>query len=205
MTRHKRLHAGELEDVNSCEFCDKKFTSHHSLRNHQHLHHSGPEEGAVCNECGKEFKTYRLMKAHMRVHSKEVQDKKYTCDICGSEYKSNVSLQSHINTIHLGQRNFPCDVCGKLFSRASVLRTHKKIHDGIKQFNCLYCNSAYGEKRNLMNHIARNHPGLEAKFKRVTPKGVAILDKNSTLHNTSLVPMEEFRDPQQTYCPPNLY
>merc|ERR1719429_821392 len=72
LTRHKRVHAGELEDVNSCEFCDKKFTSHHSLRNHQHLHHSGPEEGAVCNECGKEFKTYRLMKAHMRVHSKEV-------------------------------------------------------------------------------------------------------------------------------------
>ena len=120
-------------------------------------------------------------------------DKKYCCDICGNEYKSNVSLQSHINTIHHGQRNFPCDICGKLFTRANTLRTHRKIHDGIKQFNCIYCNSAYGEKRNLMNHIARNHPGCEPKFKRVTPKGVAILDDKTTLHNASLIPINDLQ------------
>ena len=194
LKRHKRVHAGQILSENTCEICSKSFSSYQSLRNHQLMYHENSEENAVCTECGREYKTQKLLKAHMRIHTKTYMDKKYTCDICGNEYKSNVSLQNHVNTIHMGQRNFPCDVCGKLFSRANTLRTHKKIHDGFKQFHCLYCNAAYGEKRNLMNHIARNHPGCEAKFKRITPKGVAILDEKSTLHNTALIPVNEFKD-----------
>ena len=44
-----------------------------------------------------------------------------------------------------------------------------------------------------MNHIARNHPGCEPKFKRVTPKGVAILDDKTTLHNASLIPINDLQ------------
>ena len=194
LKRHKRVHRGEIDDMNSCEYCRKAFASLQSLRNHQVMYHEEKgDDNAVCNECGRKYATFKLLKAHLRIHTKSYMDKKYCCDICGNEYKSNVSLQSHISTIHHGQRNFPCDICGKLFTRANTLRTHRKIHDGIKQFNCIYCNSAYGEKRNLMNHIARNHPGCEPKFKRVTPKGVAILDDKTTLHNASLIPINDLQ------------
>ena len=155
-----------------------------------------PDQPVFCNECGREYASIKLLKSHMRIHTKAYMEAKYTCDICGNDYRSNVSLQNHINTIHNGLRNFPCDICGKLFTRANTLRTHKKIHDGYKQFNCIYCNSAYGEKRNLMNHIRRNHPGNELKFKRITPQGVAILDEKTTLHDVSVTPLPmDYTDP----------
>ena len=198
---NKRVHRGEIQADKVCEFCCKDFSNIQSLRNHQLYNCKAnardvvkkdevpPDQPVFCNECGREYATTKLLKSHMRIHTKAYMEAKYTCDICGNDYRSNVSLQNHINTIHNGLRNFPCDICGKLFTRANTLRTHKKIHDGFKQFNCIYCNSAYGEKRNLMNHIKRNHPGCELKFKRITPKGVAILDERTTLHDVAVTPL----------------
>ena len=117
---------------------------------------------------------------------------KFACPFCKMSFADSSSLKRH-GLVHQEGGNFPCDICGKLFTRANTLRSHRKIHDGIKQFNCIYCNSAYGEKRNLMNHIARNHPGCEPKYKRVTPKGVAILDDKTTLHDAELMPITDFQ------------
>ena len=73
-----------------------------------------------------------------------------------------------------------------------TMKTHRKnIHNDIKQFNCIYCNSAYGEKRNLMNHIKRNHPGSELMFRRITPQGEAIMDEKTSLNQVSLSPNKE--------------
>merc|ERR1712183_91094 len=95
-----------------------------------------------------------------------------------------------IKTIHFQERNYPCDICGKLFTRANTLRTHRKIHEGIKQFQCLYCVSVYGEKRNLMNHITKNHPDHEPKFRRVTSSGSVIVDdrNNPVKQNEDIFP-----------------
>ena len=138
-------------------------------------------EPVVCIKCGRQYENMKRLRYHMKVHTKSYLEGKYTCDICGKEYRSNVSLQNHINTFHKGQRDFPCDICGKLFSRYNTLKTHRKIHDGIKQFHCIYCGTAYGEKRNLMNHIKRSHPECELKFKRLTPDGAVFMDNKSSL------------------------
>ena len=49
----------------------------------------------------------------------------------------------------------------------------------------MYCNSDYFEKRNLMNHIKRNHPGEELKYRRVTPQGDIIMDVKMRLYDLS--------------------
>ena len=163
--RHKRVHAGELRSETLCEVCEKEFSDMQSLREHQRKHTGPPRkrENVKCPEG-------------------------HTCDICGNNYKWECLLKNHIDIVHNGQKNFPCDICGKLFSRFSTLDAHRRIH-GAKQFNCIYCDSAYGEKRNLMNHIKRSHPGCELRFKRITPKGEAIMDDKTSLNDVSLTPV----------------
>ena len=165
LMRHKRVHAGELRSETLCEVCEKEFSDMQSLREHQRKHTGPPRkrENVKCPEG-------------------------HTCDICGNNYKWECLLKNHIDIVHNGQKNFPCDICGKLFSRFSTLDAHRRIH-GAKQFNCIYCDSAYGEKRNLMNHIKRSHPGCELRFKRITPKGEAIMDDKTSLNDVSLTPV----------------
>ena len=43
-----------------------------------------------------------------------------------------------------------------------------------------------GEKRNLINHVKRNHPGEELKYRRVTPQGETIMDVKTSLYDLSL-------------------
>ena len=129
----------------------------------------------TCNECGRGYATIKKLKNHTRIHTKAYKEKRYTCNTCGKEYMSNPSLQSHIDTVHKGQRNFPCDICGKLFTRHNTLKTHKRSHNDNKPFSCIYCDLGYGAKRNLVNHINRSHPGCELRFKRISPGGEAVI------------------------------
>ena len=183
LKRHKRVHAGEISDENTCEICNKQMASLPGLIYHQRMYHDMSGKISVCNDCGRQYETSKLLKAHMRIHTKAYKEKRYTCETCGKVYKSSVNLLLHFNTIHLGQRHFSCQTCQKLFTRASSLNAHKKLHDGLKQFHCIYCNVACREKRNLMNHITKNHPGSDKKFKRITPNGEEIMEKNPTHHD----------------------
>jgi len=177
LKRHHRLyHEGGERPTFTCVICVKDFISDQSYKNHMQMFHEESDTIIICNICGKEFKNVKLHRVHMRFHEQKRKNLTFTCETCGKEYKSKVSLESHIDTIHKGLRNFDCDICGKLFTRANTLRTHKKIHTGLKPFQCLYCGSGYGEKRNLMNHIGRNHPGSEMRFKKETLEGSFIVD-----------------------------
>ena len=119
----------------------------------------------VCQKCGREYARAKQLKNHMRIHSKKYLEAKSTCNICEKDFRCNASLKIHVNAIHNRQRDYACDICGKCFTRSRTLTTHRKIHDDIKQFDCIYCCAAYRDKRNLVNHIQRNHPKSELKFK----------------------------------------
>ena len=41
--------------------------------------------------------------------------------------------------MHTGKKIFHCDECDKRFTRRSTLKIHKKIHTGIKDFQCKLC------------------------------------------------------------------
>lgn len=153
----------------ACPPCGKEFISSATFRTHMKNFHNreGNLQVHPCSQCGKTFATRNLLRAHEKRHEDQ-----FTCDSCGARYKARASLRAHIATIHRGERNFECDECGKNFTRQNVLKTHKMLHTALaKPYHCIYCNSVYGEKRNLLNHIGRNHPGEQAKFKKQTIEG----------------------------------
>jgi len=47
----------------------------------------------------------------------------------------------------------PCDVCGKCFSSKSNLKTHMKLHTGVKEYQCSICMKEFTQKVTLQGHM----------------------------------------------------
>ncbi|XP_021703923.1 zinc finger protein 135 isoform X2 [Aedes aegypti] len=56
------------------------------------------------------------------------------------------------------KHNVPCDICGKVFKYFYQLKTHQKLHFGIKDFECEHCQLRFVQKGALVVHL-RKHTG----------------------------------------------
>lgn len=60
--------------------------------------------------------------------------------------------------VHTGIKPFNCSVCDKNFVSSNTLATHMKTHTGEKNFICEYCMKSFVAKDQLKVHI-RKHTG----------------------------------------------
>ena len=70
---------------------------------------------------------------------------------------ANSCLKTHFR-LHEGIKSYLCDICGKSFTQSSGLRQHKITHTKEKSFECTTCGKSFGKKSNLERHI-RIHAG----------------------------------------------
>ena len=71
-----------------------------------------------------------------------------------------VLLQIHIKRDHLKERNHECAQCGKKFFLRDDLRTHARIHTGLKPYSCNICGKTFKHISHRNRHQNTNHTGI---------------------------------------------
>lgn len=80
----------------------------------------------------------------------------YKCK-CGKAYVKSSSLNVHIKKVHLGLRPYQCDECPMSFGENQTLVVHKRIHSKTLPFECRICSKQARTVCNLHHHYSQVH------------------------------------------------
>ncbi|XP_035794266.1 zinc finger protein 62 homolog isoform X3 [Anopheles albimanus] len=109
-------------------------------------------------------------------------DRPHKCHICERSYRNQKNLKSHLK-VHEGIRAYQCEICGKNFSGSSYLVIHRRRHTGERPFKCSTCGKAFVDSRALAVHT-RLHSGERLKCEKCekTFSSVSALTVHNRLH-----------------------
>ncbi|XP_041635202.1 zinc finger protein 491-like isoform X2 [Cheilinus undulatus] len=133
-----------------CKVCKTLTGSKNILIKHSWSHVEDPER--LCGVCGEQSESVEELKTHLESHRKT-----YSCDICGKNLLTFLSLRRHA-ILHTGEKPYQCDVCSKTFASASALRNHRWEHVEDKPHKCEVCGRTFAFKPQLRIH-SRIHTG----------------------------------------------
>ena len=71
-------------------------------------------------------------------------------------YSDKTDLQRH-HLIHQGLKPFQCAYCEKAFNDKSNLRCHERIHTGEARERCKFCSKVFLQPRGLRLHVQKVH------------------------------------------------
>merc|ERR1719300_1809182 len=157
--------------IYQCDICGKEgFINAVTLENHKRTKHS-IDRPFACEYCPAKYATAMSLSGHRSrkhgVNSKgeEVPKKFYPCDTCGKLLTSRMKLQTHIEVIHEGRRDFKCRFCDKTFTSKSNLQIHEgSLHTGVLPYKCEFCSKMFARRNQLQSHKESQHPGHAGPF-----------------------------------------
>lgn len=153
LTVHMNTHLPEEEKfTNTCNICDKKYSSVFSLRQHIKVVHIR-EAFFKCDHCDKSFSRKANLDSHLNVH---LEEKRYECDICSLKLKTKANLRIH-KKLHTNDA-VACKICDKKFKTSNQLINHMIVHSEVKKYECGVCNNAsYKRSKDLQSHMLSVH------------------------------------------------
>ena len=105
----------------------------------------------------RELKLYfRARKHGVNSKGETVPKKLFPCDVCGKLLTSRLKLQTHVEVIHEGRRDYKCRFCDKTFTSKSNLQIHEgSLHTGVLPYKCEYCSKMFARRNQLNAHKVR--------------------------------------------------
>ena len=89
--------------------------------------------------------------------------KKFNCEDCGKICQRARDLQDHVNSVHLGLKDFHCGVpgCQESFPIESSLKRHiKRVHQNLKPVACPDCHIPFSTQNQMRVHKEGVHDGI---------------------------------------------
>ena len=158
-----KVEINENHENHPCDFCGKVFFHLKALN--KHVAHAHKEQNTI-GDNENELEMY----GENNSKSSEVQKIKtpkkspviHECSHCKKTLSSKVYLQKHINTVHLGIKDYACDLCGQTFTNNQGLKGHiARIHEERRDHQCKVCDKAFGYKFMLKEHILSVHENVK--------------------------------------------
>jgi len=104
----------------------------------------------------------RRLKA-FRASGGGIKRKKYkmpkssTCSICNKKLYNHSSLKTHMK-LHSGVKEWKCSRCPKEFTYKATLAGHMRTHTGEKPYSCSVCGKSFSQTSSYKIHL-RSHSG----------------------------------------------
>ena len=96
--------------------------------------------------------------------SQNIDEKKFSCQVCKKTYSSKNGLNYHHKLKHDESNPNKCKICFKVFAYKSLLVIHTRVHTGEKPYVCSTCGKRFTQKNQLQTHKTTHN--MERKFKR---------------------------------------
>jgi uncharacterized Zn-finger protein len=90
---------------------------------------------------------------HKRTH---IDEKPFTCNVCGRSFSLKSSLVKHDRT-HTGDKPYACNVCESSFTQKWNLVVHNRTHTGEKPYECGQCEKKFITSSHRTKHIRSIH------------------------------------------------
>lgn len=153
--KHERTHTGQRPYA--CTYCPLTFSSQTYWKNHIRIHENNLP--FLCTTCGDRFITKTILKYHTRDKHPSDSDTQegYACPLCGMRFTKSYSLRAHKDIHHNKNGPLTCEICQRVFNRRICLAQHMKIHSGVKNFKCRFCDASFAQAASKKGHERNKH------------------------------------------------
>lgn len=156
-----------------CPTCLKVYFVEKSLENHIRIHHPtilpnyvllpapAAKQSFVCKHCAKHFLSSDDLNFHIATHRGKCQN---MCSQCKKTFRCPSLLQVHLKYSDSDHKNLMCPICQKLFTVASSLTNHIRLHHPEtlpgyvkREYECYLCSKNFLHDTSLRGHMVNSH------------------------------------------------